>query len=121
MSLFTVEEARAELRQLRPVVDEVVTLRADAAELAVASSSGGTPSELGGLPELKAKQARLDELITLVQEAGVEIKGFAPLLLDFPSELNGEQVLLCWLEGEDDIDWYHRRDLGFAGRRRLPE
>jgi hypothetical protein len=29
-------------------------------------------------------------------------------------------VLLCWLESEPELAWYHRLDLGFAGRRRLP-
>jgi hypothetical protein len=29
-------------------------------------------------------------------------------------------VLLCWLEGDRSLGWYHRLDLGFAGRRRLP-
>lgn len=120
MGLFTVDEARIELERLRPVLDEIIALRADAAELAVSVAPGGEPSELGGLPELKAAQARLDELVTVVQQTGVEIKGFAPLLLDFPSDLDGDPVLLCWLEGDDALNWYHRPDLGFAGRRRLP-
>ncbi|HET9944459.1 MAG TPA: DUF2203 domain-containing protein [Actinomycetes bacterium] len=119
MPLFTVEEARAELAGLLPVLDEVVALRADAAELAV-TPSDGPPSPLGGLPELKAAQARLDELLTTVQQTGVEVKGFAPLLLDFPSELAGRPVLLCWLEGDRSLDWYHRLDTGFAGRRPIP-
>jgi hypothetical protein len=29
-------------------------------------------------------------------------------------------VRLCWLEGEASLEWYHRSDLGIAGRRRLP-
>jgi hypothetical protein len=45
----------------------------------------------------------------------------APLLVDFPGALDdGTPVLLCWLEGEPALDWYHRLDLGYAGRRRLP-
>lgn len=118
--MFTVAEARAELARLRPVLDEIVALRADAAELAAALAPGGTPTPVGGLPELKGAQARLDELLTEVQEAGVELKGFAPLLVDFPARLDGEDVLLCWLEGDAELAWYHRSDLGFAGRRRLP-
>lgn len=120
MAQFTVTEARTELEGLRPVIDELISLRADAAELAAAIAPGGRPSPLGGIPEFKAAQARLDELITLIQESGVQLKGVAPLLLDFPAELDGEQVLLCWLEGDDELSWYHRADLGFAGRRRLP-
>jgi len=118
VALFTVEEARAELARLLPVLDEVVALRADAAELAV-TAAGGPASRLGGLPELKAAQARLDELLTTVQQTGVELNGVAPLLLDFPSELSGTPALLCWLEGDRSLAWYHRTDTGFAGRRPL--
>jgi hypothetical protein len=120
MGLFTVAEARAELARLRPVLEEIVALRADAAELGASLTVGATPSALGGLPEFKGAEARLDELMTLVQQTGAELKGFAPLLVDFPADLDGIPVLLCWLEGELDIDWYHRVDLGFAGRRRIP-
>ena len=119
MSLFTLDEARSTLAEIRPAIDEFVLLRADAAELAAAVRVG-EPSALGGLAELKALEARIDELLTRVQETGVEVKGFAPLLLDFPADLDGEDVLLCWLEGDDGLDWYHRIDLGFLGRRRLP-
>jgi hypothetical protein len=119
MQVFSVDEARALLAELRPVLDEIVTVRADAAELnlALAREAGGSP--LGGLPELKAAQARLDDLLTAVQRAGVELKGFAPLLLDFPGWMDGGPVLLCWLEGDADLAWYHRAELGFAGRRPL--
>ena len=116
---FTVDSARTALAGLRPDLDEVVRLRADAAELA-AALSGGTPTALGGIPELKAAQARLDELVGRLREAGADLKGLAPLLLDFPAEIDGEPVLLCWLEGDGDLRWYHRPDLGFAGRRPLP-
>lgn len=119
MPLFTLDEARAELARLLPVLDEVVTLRADAAELAAAGVPGGRPTTLGAVPELKGAQARLDELLTEVQQTGAELKGLAPLLVDFPGELEGVDVLYCWLEGDRSLAWYHRTDLGFAGRRPL--
>lgn len=120
MALFTVDEAREELARLLPVLDEIVQLRAEAAELGASLAPNGLPTALGGLAEFKARQARLDELLTQVQETGAELKGLAPLLVDFPSELDGVPVLLCWLEGDAGLAWYHRTDLGFAGRRRLP-
>jgi|SRR3954452_4607288 hypothetical protein len=120
MGLFTVAEARAELARLRPILEELVVLRADMVELSAALAGTGEPSPLGGLPERKAAEARLNELMTEVQETGAEFKGIAPLLIDFPAELDGVPVLLCWLEGEAELAWYHRRDLGFAGRRKLP-
>ena len=101
------------------MLDELVALRADAAELTAALRTRAT-TRLGGRAELKAAEARLDELMTTVQQTGAELKGFAPLLVDFPAELGGVDVLLCWLEGDPALEWYHRSDLGFAGRRRLP-
>jgi hypothetical protein len=120
MGLFTLAEAHEELARLRPLLDELVVVRADVVELAAALAADGEPSPLGGLPEWKAAEARLNELMTEVQQTGVELKGVAPLLVDFPADLDGVPVLLCWLEGDAELAWYHRRDLGFAGRRRLP-
>lgn len=120
MGLFTVALARTELTRLRPLLDELVVVRADMVELSAALATGGAPSALGGLPEQKAAEARLNELMTEVQATGADLKGIAPLLVDFPADLDGVPVLLCWLEGEPELAWYHRLDLGFAGRRRLP-
>lgn len=121
MGLFTVSQARAELARLRPVLDEIVAVRADLVEITAALAAGGVPTPLGGLPERKAAEARLNELMAGVQETGVDLKGIAPLLVDFPADLDAVPVLLCWLEGEPELAWYHRTDLGFAGRRRLSD
>jgi hypothetical protein len=120
MGLFTLADARIELARLRPVLDEIVVVRADAAELAAGPAAGGPPTRLGGLPEWKAASARLDDLMTRVQRTGAELKGLAPLLVDFPADLDGVPVLLCWLEGEPGLAWYHQPAVGFAGRRPLP-
>ncbi|GAA1595982.1 DUF2203 domain-containing protein [Actinoplanes couchii] len=121
MGLFTLPEARLELANLRPVIAEIITLRADMVELSAALVPGGEPTALGGLPERKFAEARLNELMTEIQQTGAELKGVAPLLLDFPADLDDVPVLLCWLEGDPDITWYHRADLGFGGRRPLPD
>ena len=41
-------------------------------------------------------------------------------MVDFPAEVDGVPVLLCCLDVDPELGWYHRVDLGFAGRRRLP-
>ncbi|MEK8109951.1 DUF2203 family protein [Micromonospora sp. M12] len=38
----------------------------------------------------------------------IQVKGIAPVLLDFPGERAGRAVLWCWLEGDSDVRWYHR-------------
>jgi hypothetical protein len=112
------DEARAVIARLRPRIDEFVAARADLAELK-ADLAAGRPSPLGGLAEAKGLEARLFADLEYFAAAGAQVKGFAPLLLDLPGERDGEPVLWCWLEGDEDIDWYHRLDAGFAGRRRV--
>jgi hypothetical protein len=111
-------EARARLADLLPRLDAIVGVRADLAELRADLHDGGV-SPLGGLAEVKAYEARLYAEIEAVSETGVQLKGWAPLLLDFPGTRDGVDVLWCWLEGDADISWYHRLDCGFPGRRRV--
>jgi hypothetical protein len=110
------DEARAALTRLRPHLDAIVAVRADLAELRTDLERDGV-SPLGGLAEAKACEARLHAELEAVREGGVQLKGWAPLLLDFPGEIDGVDVLWCWLEGDGDIAWYHRADCGFPGRR----
>lgn len=118
--LFEVDEARALLPEVRRRVDALIEARADLTELSVDLRRSGS-SPLGGLAEMKALQARLDDMLEWFPGQGIEIKGFAPVLLDFPAERDRVSVRLCWLEGEPALAWYHRADLGIAGRRRLPD
>jgi hypothetical protein len=117
---FTVEQARMLLPEVLSRAEELVAVRADLVELQVALAQGAA-TELGGLPEAKALEARLSEILGWFPGHGLDLKGLAPLLLDFPSQLNGEPVLLCWLEGERELGWYHKPAHGFAGRRVIPE
>ncbi|CAM3672949.1 DUF2203 domain-containing protein [Nocardiopsis rhodophaea] len=117
--LFTLDEARALMPEVRERVDEFVQLRADLAELAADLRIAGS-SPLGGVPELKAMEARFGEMHSWFPSHGIEVKNLAPVLIDFPALLDGVEVRLCWLEGEPELAWYHRSELGFVGRRRLP-
>lgn len=106
------EEARAGLAALRPALAEFLVLRADLAELRADLDRGS-----GNLADAKALEARLYTDLEGFASTGAQVKGFAPLLLDWPGRRDGTEVLWCWLEGEPDVRWYHRLDAGFAGRR----
>jgi hypothetical protein len=42
-------------------------------------------------------------------------------LVDFPARgEDGVVYLLCYRLDEPDLEWWHRPEDGFAGRRRLP-
>jgi hypothetical protein len=116
---FTLAQARELMPELLSQAGELIEVRASLVELQSALAAGKT-SSLGGLPEAKGYQARLSELLGWFPAQGLDLKGLAPLLLDFPSSMNDEPVLLCWLEGEAELGWYHKLAHGFAGRRRIP-
>jgi hypothetical protein len=95
--------------------------RSDEVGRRIAGNGGALPpAELG---ELHAEVARLAEELAValddLDELGILVKDLDTGLVDFPSELDGEPVLLCWRLGEDEIAWYHGHDDGFAGRRPL--
>ena len=115
---YTVADARALIARVQPILDDVIAIRADLAELR-ADLAADRPSRHGGLPEAKALEARVYALLEQVSKKGIEVKGWAPLLLDLPGNRKGVRVYWCWLEGDVDLVWYHRRDCGFAGRRRI--
>jgi hypothetical protein len=117
--IFTVAEARGLLPEALARAGEMIAIRPDLVELAAAVRNGER-SPAGGLPEMKALEARMNELAEWFPAHGIEIKGLAPVLLDFPAKFGDEDVLLCWLEGEPELGWYHRLDHGFAGRRPIP-
>lgn len=117
---FGLDEARALMPRVRDQAREIVAVRADLAELALELQEGGESAH-GGIAEAKALEARLDDLVSWFASHDIEVKGIAPLLVDFPSTLDGRSVRLCWLENEPELAWYHRSDLGFVARRPLPD
>jgi len=42
-------------------------------------------------------------------------------LIDFPALIGGREVFLCWEKDEEDIEFWHDLDSGYAGRERLGE
>jgi hypothetical protein len=77
-------------------------------------------------PTANGQGASLDnEIAALVREltdAGIIVRDPERGLIDFPAlSASGETYLLCWLDGEDAIDWWHWPDAGFAGRTALTD
>lgn len=64
----------------------------------------------------KAVQRVKDELAE-IDAMGVQVKDLDIGLLDFPCEVDGSTVLLCWKLGEKNIMHWHGVSEGFAGRK----
>lgn len=59
----------------------------------------------------------LDECVRRLAAYGVLLKDADAGLLDFPALREGQEVLLCWRVGEDDVRYWHDTAGGFAGRK----
>ena len=65
---------------------------------------------------------QLIDIIKKVSEEGILIKGLNNGLIDFPHiRSDGEEVYLCWKNGEGEILYWHTIPDGFPGRRNLNE
>ena len=115
--LYTIAEARELMPEVHRRAAQLVPVRAALAE-AAGRLRGGERTEL---PIVKGLEAQLSELLDWFVETGIEVKGWAPLLIDFRVEVGGRVVLVCWLENEVELAWYHEVEHGFAGRRPLTD
>ena len=70
--------------------------------------------------EFEREGAAVAACVAQLEELGVLVKDLDRGLVDFPALRNGEEVLLCWEVGEDEIAYWHGVDEGFAGRKPLP-
>jgi len=74
------------------------------------------PVDAGYVAALLAIRRAIREL----ERMGVQVKDVKSGLVDFPSRLDGREVLLCWRVGESKIEFWHDLQSGFAGRQPLP-
>ena len=122
---FSVEEANRTLPLVRRIVSDAVRdywrwqEKVREYEEVAANRKVDQPSDEAERLEHEAQQlARdIDGYIAEIRELGVEMKGIDSGLVDFPSEVNGRPVLLCWQLGEESVQYWHEEDAGFAGRQ----
>ena len=65
---------------------------------------------------MKAAQ-RIKDTLAEIDSIGVQVKDLDIGLLDFPCEVEGQIILLCWKSGEKSITHWHGVQEGFAGRK----
>jgi hypothetical protein len=123
--LFTVEEANAEVPRLAMLVERLqrCALALDAERRELAAARGIPPETLSsedlvrGRPAARALIEELAAVVHDIERVGAQLKDIEIGLIDFPAEVDGEPVLLCWQFGERAVAFWHREGDGFAGRR----
>ena len=121
---FTLDEANAlvpwlaeTFRKLELVRQEYVTLQERISELAKRSGSDDETAQLAASTELLARQ--IEEAVEEILDRGIIVRDVAIGLVDFPSQREGREVYLCWIGGEERIDFWHETNRGFSHRERL--
>jgi hypothetical protein len=125
--LFTPEQASRTLPLVRKIVEDIVQQhrrwRETILELdLVASTARATdPSERAEELERNAQALarEIDGYQRELEALGIQLKDRRLGLVDFPSEMNGRHVLLCWRLGEGDVQFWHEVDGGYTNRQPL--
>src|SRR5579885_1119663 len=135
---FTIEQARATLPAVERNIRDACSAKAkyDEADNALQALTqrimftGGMTVDTSTAEDWKNQRdsngRTLKTAMEKLEEIGVQVKDLEIGLVDFPTLLRGEEVLLCWRMDEDDIEHWHGvhdvSDLygvheGFAGRK----
>jgi len=128
---FTPDEANEQLAEVRPAAEALVAHRRAMTVAAgkrarlvqrIAGNGGDfDPQEPRALEEKFAEEGEaVARCVEQLEQLGVLVKDLDRGLVDFPALRDGEEVLLCWEVGEDEVAFWHGIDEGFAGRKPLP-
>jgi hypothetical protein len=130
---FTLEEAQS----LLPVLESLLRTAIDGKKLIETVDtelqdlahrvflSGGLLVNIIQVARRKAEREktiqRVKDMLAEIDATGVQVKDLDIGLLDFPCQVEGRTVLLCWKLGEKGITHWHDTSEGFAGRKPIDE
>jgi hypothetical protein len=88
------------------------------ARAALAAASGGNG---GGAPGKHVGEAfrELRSGVVALAEREIVLRDLDRGLIDFPAVREGREVYLCWVDGDEDLSFWHELDAGYAGRQAL--
>ena len=119
---YTRDEARALLPQIRKWLAELLRLRGELDRFDKRLPSLGASGSATGGPLVNDWVRALAEIRSLLTEfhrREIQIKDLDRGLIDFPAIVGGREVFLCWEQDEEDIEFWHDLDAGYAGREKL--
>ena len=119
---YTRDEARALLPEIRLWLKRIASLRETLQKIeqrVTSLMSGG--NDVGGeaVNSWIRTLVELREVLCEFHNRDIQIKDLDRGLIDFPAVIGGKEVFLCWEADEEDIEFWHELDAGYAGRERL--
>ena len=130
---FTLDEAQSLLPILQSLLRTAISAKkivdeAEAEQQALQHRvflNGGMFLEIVPLARRKAERAKAEQrakdALAEIDSIGVQVKDVNIGLLDFPCEVEGQIILLCWKLGEKAITHWHGVEEGFAGRKPIDQ
>jgi hypothetical protein len=119
---YSRDQARALLPHIRLWLTRILQLREALMKGEESLGRLMTPGRDVGGPEVNAwlrEVADMQEVLREFQQREIQLKDLDRGLVDFPAIMDGKEVFLCWERDEDDIEFWHDLDAGYAGRERL--
>lgn len=115
---FTPKEANKTLPLVKQIVRDILI---NASKIKYFVESFGKEAEEN--PEVLSLAQDIEGYMKELEEIGCSYKdwSFELGLVDFPSIIDGKEVLLCWRSDEESVKFYHGLFEGFAGRKPIPE
>ncbi len=130
---FTVSDAEAMLPVLEGLLRKAISAKKQVQAVEAefervrthVFASGGAELDVVALARRRAEADKLvqqlKDAVAEIQSTGVQVKDLDTGLLDFPCNVDGGTILLCWRLGESRITHWHGLEEGFAGRKRIDE
>ena len=130
---FTLDEAQSLLPVLESLLRTAIKAKKviednDAEQQALQHRvflNGGMFLDIVPLARRKAERSRAEQhakdAVAEIDSIGVQVKDLDIGLLDFPCEVEGQIILLCWKLGEKSITHWHGTNEGFAGRKPIDQ
>ena len=121
---YTRDEARSLLPEIREWLERLLALRNNLqGQDALLTELRQPGCDLGGevVNNWTRTMADLNGVLSEFFKREIQVKDLDRGLIDFPSLREGKEVFLCWEQGEEDIDFWHDLESGYAGRERLDD
>ncbi|HCL92217.1 MAG TPA: DUF2203 domain-containing protein [Verrucomicrobiota bacterium] len=119
---YTREEARELLPLIRQWLQQMAQRRAELEKVERRLGGLMAPgSDLGGglVNTWVRTLVALNELLLEFARREIQLKSLDRGLVDFPAIIDGREVFLCWEQDEEDVEFWHELDGGYAGRERV--
>lgn len=131
---FTIEDANRRLPLIKRIAQDIVGLYQDVfsrrerlqeIRFRRSDSEEGTSlyrDEVGAIEkDLDRDVRKLEDFVEELRSLKVQLKDPAKGVVNFPSILDGREVMLCWEPGEDEVAYWHETDGDYAERQSLFE